>query len=185
MPAKLKIFFISLCSIYMKPVCIKNISPNSLNMRKKEREISDQEKIASIFREGTVCRIAIANDNIPYIVSMNYGYSGNPVSRLWFHCAVEGRKLDMLRRNNYVCFQIDCNHLLHKGEKACDFTMHYRSIVGYGHVTIVDDPEQKTVALDHIMDHYSPGRKYSYAEGVLGRTLTLVLDINTLSAKEL
>ena len=79
-------------------------------MRRSEREESDINVIEEIINKAEVCRIAFAVDNMPYVVPMNFGYTSNPVQRLFFHCANEGRKLEMIRKNNYVCFEIDIDH---------------------------------------------------------------------------
>ena len=61
-------------------------------MRRNERNISGIQLIEDIICKADICRIALANDNIPYIITLNFGYSGNPGRRLYFHCASEGRK---------------------------------------------------------------------------------------------
>jgi len=106
-------------------------------MRKREREVSDINEIESIISEADVCRIAIADGNIPYIVTLNFGYIGGTEKKLYFHCANEGRKLDMIRKNNFVCFEMDIDHILTEGKMACEFSMNYKSVVGYGHISIV------------------------------------------------
>ncbi len=72
------------------------------SMRKKEREVADLQEIESIINMSEVCRLAFADMNVPYIVTMNFGYSGGDKKHLYFHCATEGRKLEMIRKNNYV-----------------------------------------------------------------------------------
>jgi len=99
-------------------------------MRKQEREITDIAEIEAVINRADVCRIALADGNIPYIVTMNFGYSGGHHRKLYFHCAREGRKLDMIRKNNYACFEMDIDHQIVKSDKACDLSMKYKSVVG-------------------------------------------------------
>lgn len=153
-------------------------------MRRKDREITGINEIESIISRAEVCRIAITDNNIPYIVTMNFGYSGGEVKRLWFHCATKGKKLDMIRRNNYVCFEVDTDHYLYKGEKACDFNMGYRSIVGWGNIEIVTDEDEKRKGLDCLMLHYSGHKKYSYKKEAFERMLVLRLDILEMTGKK-
>ena len=82
-------------------------------MRRNEREVSEIAVIEEIIKKADVCRIALAVDNIPYIVTMNFGYTSTPEQVLFFHCANEGRKLDMIRKNNLVCFEMDIEHNLY------------------------------------------------------------------------
>jgi len=153
-------------------------------MRRKERKLTDKEKIESIISSSDVCRIALANNNIPYIVTMNFGYVGGENQCLYFHCAPEGRKLEMIQRNNYVCFEMDTNHEIYKGEKGCDWGMNYASIVGYGKIFIVDDKVERNKGLGHIMDHYGGSGAYSFDELVLARTTILRLDITEITGKK-
>lgn len=152
-------------------------------MRRKEREITDIQKLESIINNCDVCRVAFADDNIPYIVTMNFGYSGGTEKRIYFHCANEGRKLDMIRKNNYVCFGFDTDHILYKGNLACDFGMSFSSVVGYGHITIVMEPEERISGLNHIMSHYAGKGEFRYNQDVLERTMVLRLDIKEMTGK--
>ena len=106
-------------------------------MRRKDREITEPESIEKIIRKADVCRIALANGDIPYIVTLNFGYSGGTHPCLYFHCAPDGRKLDMIEKNNWVCFEMDTDHELISGEKGCDWGMKYSSVVGYGRISVI------------------------------------------------
>jgi uncharacterized protein len=154
-------------------------------MRKKDKELTEISEIESIISVTDVCRIAFANDNTPYIVTMNFGYVGGKNSCLFFHCANEGRKLEMIRRNNYVCFEIDTDHEMYKGEMGCDWGMKYRSVVGYGKIFIVQDADEKIVGLEHIMNHYGGSGIYSFDEKKLAKTTVLRLDISEISGKKI
>jgi uncharacterized protein len=154
-------------------------------MRKKEREVSDIQDIEQIIKRTDVCRVAFAENNIPYIVTMNFGYSGGEKRCLWFHCAKEGRKIEMIRKNNYVCFEMDTDHLLIEGSRACDFSMKYSSIIGYGNIFIVDDPEGCRYGLNQIMSHYTGRDEFEYKDETLGRTLVLRLEIVEMTGKRI
>jgi nitroimidazol reductase NimA-like FMN-containing flavoprotein (pyridoxamine 5'-phosphate oxidase superfamily) len=152
-------------------------------MRRNERGVSDILSIEQIINRADVCRIAIANENVPYIVTMNFGYTGNPKPVLYFHCANEGRKLEMILRNNYVCFEMDTDHEIYGGEKGCDWGMKYSSVVGYGNISIITEKEAKTIGLDCIMAKYGENKKYSFDEKVLERTTILRLEIKEITGK--
>jgi nitroimidazol reductase NimA-like FMN-containing flavoprotein (pyridoxamine 5'-phosphate oxidase superfamily) len=153
-------------------------------MRRKEKEITDNNEIERIILKSDVCHVAMAFENIPYIVAMNFGYENISGKRFYFHCAKEGKKLEMLRKNNFVCFSIDTDHVLSFGEAACESSISYSSILGYGHITIIDDDEGKKKGLDCIMKHYSDGRDFEYKQSSLDRTLILKLDITELTGKK-
>jgi nitroimidazol reductase NimA-like FMN-containing flavoprotein (pyridoxamine 5'-phosphate oxidase superfamily) len=83
------------------------------------------------------------DNDIPYIVPLNYGYFENAI---YFHSAPLGRKIDILKRNNKVCFEIEYASELIKRELACDWGTKYRSLIAYGTIEIISDFEKKKLA---------------------------------------
>jgi uncharacterized protein len=152
-------------------------------MRRNEREISEIILIEEIIKKADVCRVAFANGNIPYIVTMNFGYIPGSEKKLFFHCAPAGRKLDMIKENNYVCFEMDTDHEIYGGEKGCDWGMNYSSVIGYGNVSVITDRESKIAGLNCIMAKYGGEKEYNYDEKVLARTTILQLDITEITGK--
>ena len=73
-------------------------------MRRNEREITDPKIIEEIIHQATICRIALYDADYPYIVPLNYGYESGA---LYFHSAKEGKKIDLIRKNSRVCFEIE------------------------------------------------------------------------------
>ncbi len=108
-------------------------------MRRNEREITDILLMEEIIAKADVCRVAFANEDVPYIVTMNFGYQGGENPRFWFHGAGQGRKIDMIRKNDYVCFELDTDHEIYTGPRGCDWGMSYKSVVGYGNISIVSE----------------------------------------------
>ncbi len=153
-------------------------------MRRSEREISEKVEIEEIIRTSDVCRIALSDNNIPYIVTMNFGYTNEPEQTIYFHCANKGRKLDMIRKNNYVCFEMDTNHRLYSGTSGCDWGMNYSSIVGYGTITVITDENEKKEGLNCLMEHYGGVQEYSYNEKILEKTTILKLKILEIAGKK-
>jgi uncharacterized protein len=153
-------------------------------MRRKEREITDSEIIAEIFAKADVCRVAFADNNIPYIVTLNYGYQLGEKPALWFHCAREGRKLEMMAKNNYVCFEMDADHLLYGGSKACSWGMRYKSVVGYGKISEVSSEDERIKGLSLLMEHYGVRGPYEFVEKELVRTTVLKLEITEMTGKK-
>jgi nitroimidazol reductase NimA-like FMN-containing flavoprotein (pyridoxamine 5'-phosphate oxidase superfamily) len=152
-------------------------------MRRKDRQITEVRDLEMIISRSDVCRVAFADQNIPYIVTMNFGYSGGEHPCFYFHCASEGKKLGMMSKNNFVCFELDTDHELYSGEKDCDWGMKYSSVVGYGILTVMEESEQRLSGLDRIMSHYSEKRVFSYDESVFANTTILRLDIKEMTGK--
>jgi uncharacterized protein len=153
-------------------------------MRKKDREIKDAKELEEILQKADVCRIAFAVDGTPYIVTMNFGYSWKDNLTLYFHCAKEGKKLELMKRNNKVCFEMDTDHELVQSENACDWGMKYRSIVGLGSLESLAEKDEMKKGLDCIMDHYGFNGKKEYDEKVLNMTEVLKLTVTEFTGKK-
>jgi nitroimidazol reductase NimA-like FMN-containing flavoprotein (pyridoxamine 5'-phosphate oxidase superfamily) len=95
----------------------------------------------------------------------------------------------MIRKNKYVCFEMDIEHQLYMrpgkdGRKGCNWGMKYRSVVGYGNISIITEKEAKKTGLDCIMKHYGDENEYVYDEKVLANTTVLTLDITEITGKK-
>mgnify|MGYP000944916311 CR=1 FL=1 len=147
-------------------------------------DLKNNSDIELIISGCDVCRVAFAVKNTPYIVAMNFGYRPGENPCLYFHCAPEGRKIDLIAMNNYVCFQMDTDHNLYKGEKGCDWGMKYSSVLGYGRISIISDKTEKKKGLDLIMAHYSGRNDFSYDDRIMDVTTVLRLDIEEITGKQ-
>jgi nitroimidazol reductase NimA-like FMN-containing flavoprotein (pyridoxamine 5'-phosphate oxidase superfamily) len=149
-------------------------------MRKKEREITDIGEIEDIIRKAAVCRIGLADGEEPYIIPVFFGYEKKA---LYFHCAPEGRKLDIIRKNSRVCFEIDTDVGLIKGEKPCGWSSKYRSVIGVGVASSVEKEEEKIHGLDVLMGHYSDGESCADFPK-LDVTTVVRIDVERISGKK-
>ena len=148
-------------------------------MRKKEREIKDIKIIDDIIRRCCVCRRAMCDDGQPYIVPLNFGYDG---SFLYFHAALEGRKIDIIKRNNRVGFEFDILHDIVTAKRACDFSAKYESVIGSGTAEILDDLDAKKEALKWIMRQCGSDAN-DFSDEIIKRTLILRVRIIEISGK--
>jgi hypothetical protein len=153
-------------------------------MRRADREISGFAEMEEIIKKADVCRIAMANDNFPYMVTLNFGYTNTPLRSFYFHCANEGKKLDMIRHNSNVCFELDTDHKLISGKKSCDWGMSFNSIIGYGEISFVTGKKEKTLGMNYIMEHYSGRGENEYSDSVFENTTILRLDIKEMTGKK-
>jgi len=149
-------------------------------MRRKDREITDLGEIEDIIEKAIVCRIGLAEGNEPYVVPVCFGYERGA---LYFHGAGVGRKIDMLKKNNRVCFEIDGDVGVRSAEKACNFSLKYRSVIGVGRAYILNKEEEKARALNVIMKHYS-GREFSYTKKDLDSVLVWKIEVESLTGKK-
>jgi hypothetical protein len=149
-------------------------------MRRKEKEIKDPAIIQAVMKEATVCRLAMADDSGPYIVPLCFGRRNNT---LYFHSAHKGRKIDLLRNNPRVCFEIDTAARVLEGESACDWGMRYRSIIGFGTAVFIEEPQQKRRALDIIMAQYAEGG-FEFPDNKLAATAVFKVEIESMTGKQ-
>jgi nitroimidazol reductase NimA-like FMN-containing flavoprotein (pyridoxamine 5'-phosphate oxidase superfamily) len=146
-------------------------------MRRKDREISDPAEVRKILDRSDSCRIGFAVNGTPYIVAMNFGYRWAERLMLFFHCAKEGRKLELMDQNPLVCFQMDMDHELIRGRYACAWGMHYRSLAGTGMLSRIKITEEKIEGLNRIMAHYGSGENNEYDLKMVEATEVLKLDV--------
>jgi len=149
-------------------------------MRREEREITDRNLIDEILKKSNTCRLAIHGTPYPYIVALNYGYADNA---LFIHCAKEGKKVDLLKENNKVGFQIDLGSELIKHTESCQWTTKYRSLMGIGEVEIIENFDQKCQGLDVIMNHSGKSDNYYHPRAV-EKVLILKVNIKDISGKQ-
>jgi nitroimidazol reductase NimA-like FMN-containing flavoprotein (pyridoxamine 5'-phosphate oxidase superfamily) len=130
-----------------------------------------------------VCRIALFADGAPYIIPLNFGFEWENELRIYFHCANQGRKLDLIQANPRAGFELDVGHELVTGEKACDWGMKFASLVGDGTIRVVSDPAERKRGLDLLMVHYSFPGVPSYSDEMLRAVTVLCLEVREVTGK--
>ncbi|MCK5680339.1 pyridoxamine 5'-phosphate oxidase family protein [bacterium] len=151
-------------------------------MRRKDKEVPELEQIEEIIKEAKVCRLGLyeKDTDYPYIVPLNFGYSDK---KLYFHSAKAGKKVDILKSNPRVCFEFDIALGLVKGESPCNWGNKFKSVIGFGTVSFLEDPIQKADAMHILMQNYS-NDKHLFPEKVLANTLVYVVDIEEITGKQ-
>lgn len=152
-------------------------------MRQKNREIKDINKIEEVIDACEVCRIAINGEEYPYIVPLNFGYEMGENLVLYFHSALEGMKIDLIKKNNKVSFEMDTAHELYSEESRGYCTFRYKSVIGTGEIYFIEDEEEKEYALQTIMDHYHM-EDFTWSRAAMPRTLVYKLEVRTITGKE-
>ena len=149
-------------------------------MRRKDKEITDKKEIEKILKKSQICHIAMVDKEKPYIVPMNFGYENKT---LFFHSALEGRKINLIKKNPNLCFEVDQVVQFKKAKIACDWSIEYKSVIGEGRAQLLYDPEEKREGLNIIMAQYS-GRTFEYPSEMLEKTLVIKLEIDKMTGKQ-
>ena len=152
-------------------------------MTKRERQVTDHSEIARILETGKVLHLGLAVDNEPYVVPMNYGHTFEDGKlTLYLHSALRGKKLDMMRANPNVFFEIDCDHMPFEGNLPCQYGMVYSSIMGRGKAHFVEDVEEKKQAMTHLMKTQT-GKDFSFEDRLVSIVAVIRIDVEEYTAK--
>jgi len=126
-------------------------------------EIKSKEKIIEFLSSQQTGRISsIDEDGYPQIIPMNFVYISDVI---YMHSHVRGEKLDNIRRNQKVGFEVDKNleflpsYFSDPTDASLADTL-YISVVIKGNASIVSDKEEKTTALNGLMKKYQPEGGY-------------------------
>ncbi len=152
-------------------------------MRRKDRQIDRIEDILKIVDKCKVCRIAMIDHKRPYIVPLNFGYSyKNGGLQLYFHSATEGRKLEVMKKNPCVCFEMDCCHEVVLNKVACKNGYLYESVIGEGNIIFIKDNLEKSEALNYIMKNQVKSQ-FKFEEKHLQAVEVYKLVVESISGK--
>ncbi|OGS21722.1 MAG: pyridoxamine 5'-phosphate oxidase [Elusimicrobia bacterium RIFOXYA2_FULL_39_19] len=142
--------------------------------------ITEKSEIEKIIKQAKVCRLGLAHENKPYIVPMNFGYENGC---LYFHSKNNGKKMEMIKNNSQVCFEIDIDTQIIQADKPCNWGMDYRSVIGFGKAVLLEDKQQKKNALDIIMKQYSNEKTFQYPDEMLDKVIAIKLIIDEMTGK--
>ena len=149
-------------------------------MRRIRQQLTDEET-KRILASGTHGVLAVEGDSgYPYAVPLSYVYADGS---LYFHSAVEGHKVDSLRRNAKASFCV----VERDDVKPAEYTTYFRSVIVFGHVSMLEDPAEMMAALQMLGERYHPGHPTDAqheAEKSLRRVLVLRMDIDHLTGKQ-
>lgn len=152
-------------------------------MRRKDREVTDINDLISVVEECRICHLGLIDDKGMYIVPLNYGYEYiNQRLNLYFHSAHVGRKIDAIINNPNVCIEMDCDHRLIEGEKACDYSFGFKSIIGNGKASIVSDYNEKVKGLSLLMKHETQ-RVFEFDEKMVNQVSVIKVEVNEFTGK--
>ena len=149
-------------------------------MRREDKEIKDKNEMESIVKRATVCRVALSENDVPYVVPVNFGYKDDC---LYFHSAPKGKKIEIIKQNNNVCFEVDIDQEVVETGTPCNWDMKYRSVIGSGKAFLVDALEEKRRALNIIVEHYS-GDPDEYPESAVRDLAIIKIEIESMTGKK-
>lgn len=153
-------------------------------MRVARKEIKDTDVIDGLLNSSHVGRLGTAGaDGYPMIKPLNFVYFEGAV---YFHSALEGEKIDHIRRDGRVCFEVDLPVAYARSEgNPCGTSCLYSSVIIRGRASLVETVEEKTAALRMLVKKYEPERDpVEFPENKLAITAVVRIDIESMTGKE-
>ena len=133
-------------------------------MSRKDRLVTDKDVLIEIIDRSQVIHIGMHEGEDIYVIPMNYGYTWENGELIFYlHGALEGKKIDLLKQNPRIGFEIDCDHELIEGKLPCQYGFKFASVAGKGMAEILENPREKITALEHLMSQYSD-REFEFNE---------------------
>jgi uncharacterized protein len=153
-------------------------------MRREKKEISNRAAIDALLNTCPVGRLGtIGKDGYPRIKPLNFVSLDGTI---YFHSAKEGEKIDDINRDNRVVFELDEPMGFVKSDiNPCSAKYLYRSVMIKGKAVVVDDDNEKLLALKSLMKKYQLEGGYGeFLPEKLAITTVVRIDIEEISGKE-
>lgn len=149
-------------------------------MRRKKQVLSQEDSIA-VLNRGTSGVLAVyGDDGYPYAVPLSYIYHD---SKIYFHGAKTGHKLDAIARNNKVSFcVIDADQVVPQ-----KYTTYFRSVITFGRARILEDEREKRTAFETLAAKYSPDDEQGRLQEIdklFDQTCLVEIKIDHMTGKE-
>jgi nitroimidazol reductase NimA-like FMN-containing flavoprotein (pyridoxamine 5'-phosphate oxidase superfamily) len=121
-------------------------------------------EMEKLLTEERVGYLGLSMDNTPYVIPLTYGYSEG---KILFHCALDGRKLDIMRRNPSVCFTVSRHFgAMVPHPQGAECHVNSDSVICYGSARVIDDVHERRRVLTRFNRCLQPGAREITAEEV-------------------
>lgn len=148
-------------------------------MRKKERQLST-ENVEEFLLENNVGHLGTFNpDGSPYVVPINYAYKNGA---FLLHCAKQGHKLENLRNNHKICFEVSRHYSTNKSEHSCSsWVVKYKSVIAFGRAVFPKEDAKRKLLQD--FTSFYTDQEVSLSEEGVKRTCVIVLEVEHMTGK--
>ncbi|MFC3883970.1 pyridoxamine 5'-phosphate oxidase family protein [Bacillus songklensis] len=161
-----------------------------ITMRRSMKECQDTGKIERFLACTKIGYLGLCEGNHPYVVPLNFVYADGCV---YFHGANAGRKNDMMKKNETVCFTVSEDFGTMAHPVPAEVGTAYFSVMMFGKVKQVEDIDEATKALQYLLDKYVPGyyqaplsKKHveTYRSSMRSKVVVFKIQVDSLTAKE-
>lgn len=148
-------------------------------MQQKKREIQGKAQVEELLRGCRTLQLGLWDGEEPYVVTVNFGYADGAI---YFHSAMQGRKIDCIRGNGLASFAAVVESELIREPTACGYTTHYTSVTGFGRARLLESEVEKIAGMDVILSQHG-GPTGAYDAKVLTRTAVIKVELERLVGK--
>ena len=152
-------------------------------MTRREREVTDRDEILHILDESKIVHVGLVDEDEPYVIPMNYGYLVDDGLTTYLHSATNGYKLDLIRKNPKVFLEMECDVVPIEGKMACQYGMAYRSLMARGTAEIIEDVEEKKMAMSVLMKTQT-GKDFAFEDRLVSMVAVIRIDVSEYTAKK-
>ena len=151
---------------------------------KREREVTDINEIKEILDKSMIVHIGMIDGDEPYVVPMNYGYTLEYGELcIYLHGATVGRKIDIIRANPKVFFEMECDVEPFEGKVACQYGTTYASVMGRGKAEVLTDVDEKIDGLTKFMKTQT-GKDFTFDERMVSIVSVIKITAKDFTAKK-
>lgn len=144
--------------------------------------IHDRQEIDAILKQCKTCFLAMSENDIPYVLPMNFGMDGD---RVILHSAQSGRMWETIRKNPKVCINWTLGEELawQDVQVGCSYRVKSKSVIVEGTAEVVDDFDEKERLFRQFMNQYSE-LQFKFNAPAIRNVGVLAVRIDKLTAKE-
>jgi len=157
--------------------------------RLEEKEFIEDglSEMEEVLKRSEVGRLALCDGSMPYIIPLNFLYEDG---KIVFHCAWEGKKLDLIAKNPDCCFEVDefMGETGYHYESECH--LDYDSVLAFGKARVDNDEREKIRLLQLFAEKYSEPYRRPVSEGgrrftaeQIGECCCVVIDVAELTGR--
>ena len=151
---------------------------------KREREVTDINEIKEILDKSMIVHVGMIDGDEPYVVPMNYGYTLEDGELcIYLHGATVGRKIDIIKANPKVFFEMECDIAPFEGKVACQYGTTYASVMGLGKAEVLETPEEKIDGLVKFMKTQT-GKDFTFDEKMVSIVSVIKITAKDFTAKK-
>ena len=151
---------------------------------KRELEVTDINEIKEILDKSMIVHVGMVDGDEPYVVPMNYGYTLEDGELcIYLHGATVGRKIDIIKANPKVFFEMECDVTPFEGKVACQYGTTYASVMGLGKAEILELSEEKIDGLVKFMKTQT-GKDFTFDERMVSIVSVIKITATDFTAKK-